>query len=65
MGLLYQCYTIHMPEVTLGEEIIEYSIVRSRRGSIGASILADGTLAVKAPILIPEFLIRFWIYNTY
>lgn len=47
-----------MSEIQLGDEIIEYSIVRSRRGSISASIAADGSLIVKAPMIIPEFIIR-------
>jgi predicted metal-dependent hydrolase len=47
-----------MPELQLGDTTVEYAIVRSRRRSIAATILSDGTLAVKAPVLIPEFIIR-------
>jgi len=47
-----------MPEILLRNEPIPYIIVRSRRRSIAASILSDGTLAVKAPVLIPEFIIK-------
>ncbi len=47
-----------MPEILLKNEPIPYTIIRSRRRSIAASLLSDGTLAVKAPVLIPEFIIR-------
>lgn len=47
-----------MPEILLRNEPIPYTIIRSRRRSIAASILSDGTLAVKAPVLIPEFIIK-------
>lgn len=52
------CYTICMPVIELQNVEIPYTIIRSRRNSISASILADGSLAVKAPQLIPEFILR-------
>ena len=47
-----------MAEITIGDKTIQYTLTRAKRRSIAASILPDGTVAVKAPILVPEFIIR-------
>lgn len=47
-----------MPEIQIEDTTIEYELNRANRRSISASILPDGTLVVKAPHLIPEFIIR-------
>lgn len=47
-----------MPEISLLGHLIPYTITRARRRSISAAITSEGALSIKAPFLIPEFVIR-------
>ena len=47
-----------MPEIELLGRMIPYTIARSRRRSLAATVTAEGALSIKAPYLMPDFLVR-------
>lgn len=47
-----------MPEIELLGRLIPYTIARSHRRSLAATVTAEGALAIKAPLLMPDFLVR-------
>jgi predicted metal-dependent hydrolase len=52
-----------MAEIMLEGTAIPYTVERSSRKSIAAHITAEGTILIKAPRLIPEFLLRRFLHQ--
>jgi predicted metal-dependent hydrolase len=52
-----------MPVIELKGRMIPYTIARSRRRSLAATVTADGALAIKAPYLLPDFLVRRFLHS--
>lgn len=52
-----------MQEIRFGEETIPVMLQRSRRRSLTISITNDATLHIKAPYLMPEFMIRSFLHQ--
>lgn len=52
-----------MPVIDLKGRMIPYTIARSRRRSLAATVTAGGALAIKAPYLLPDFLVRRFLHS--